>query len=52
MFQGVAARVTQVSRLGGVFLQWNIFFGDFKFIRVQIGCEGPSDAGGVIMGSG
>ena len=29
-----------------------IFWGDFKFISVQIACEGPSGAGGGIMGSG
>ena len=39
-FQGSAGRVTLVSMLGGGFLQWNFFWGDFKFIRVQIGCEG------------
>ena len=43
----------RISRLGGDFLQWNLFFGgDFKFISVQIACEGPSGAGGGIMGSG
>ena len=29
-----------------------ILGGDFKFISVQIACEGPSGAGGGIMGSG
>ena len=45
VFQGGAGRV---SRLVGVFSQWNLFFGgDFKFIRVQIGCEGPKALWGV-----
>ena len=29
-----------------------ILAGDFKFIMVQISCEGPSSAGGGIIGSG
>ena len=38
----------------GTFTMEFIFFlgGDFKFISVQIACEGPSGAGGGIMGSG
>ena len=36
-FQGSAGRVKQVSMLGGGFLQWNFFWGDFKFIRVVKG---------------
>ena len=45
VFQGGAGRV---SRLVGVFSQWNLFFGgDFKFIRVQIGCEWPKASWGV-----
>ena len=45
VFQGGAGRV---SRLVGGFLQWNLFFGgDLKFIRVQIGCEGPKASWGV-----
>ena len=44
----------RISRLGGDFYNGVYFFwgGDFKFISVQIACEGPSGAGGGIMGSG
>ena len=36
----------------GDFYNGIYFGGDFKFISVQTACEGPSGAGGGIMGSG
>ena len=51
VFQGGAAQVGSAGWVGA-FYNGKYFWWDFKFIRVQIGCEGPSGPGGGILGSG